>query len=481
MSAIGFPTGSHPGSHPHEAAGRLVNAFAEPLGPGAPGAAVIKRSPGLGAFTSATADDDTALTGFRGMMLAGNNLYMAFKDVLVYTTLAGGVPVMIGDLIGEGPVYFARNNKSPTPDLTVVTELGWFSFTTAAVTEIVDADLPSPSTICFQDGYFFISAGSLCFASGLNDITIAVLDKTTAEAKPDTLVRVVSYAQNLLLMGATSIEVFVNRANPEGFPFSRVTVIDRGLAGPRAVAGFEEGFGKALAWVGDDNAVHVLDGYQATRISDPDVDRAIESIIDKTTLEMAAFIDGGHAWISLSSPSWTWDYNLTTQEWNERQSSLSNGTQLTRWRATGNTAFAFGKWLVGDTLSGKSFQITGAAKKEDDNPLIWHVESVPDAVFPNRRSYPKADFNFVPGVGVATGEDPLETTPRVSISWSDDGGLSYSNPLLREIGRQGLASRVTLARTGLCGQQGRRWRLRVSDPVHVGLMAGDEEAEARAA
>lgn len=481
MTAIGFPLGSHPGARGHESAGRLINAFAEPLGPGAPGAAVLKSIAGLLQFTSATADDNTALTGYRGSMLSGNNLYIAFKDVLVYTTVAGGVPVMIDTLTGEGPVYFARNNKAPTPDLTVVTELGWFSFDTSAVTEIVDADLPSPSTICFQDGYFFISAGKLCFASGINAVTIGALDVTTAEAKPDTIVRVVSYAQNLLIMGSSSIEVFVNRANPEGFPFSRVAVIDRGLAGPRAVAGFEEGFGKALAWVGDDNAVHVLDGYQATRISTPDVDRAIEAVANKSTLEMCAYIDGGHAWISLSSPSWTWEHNLTTQEWIERRSVLNDGTELANWRATGNTCFAFGKWLIGDTLSGKIFQITGNTRREDGNPLIWHVESVPSVVFPNRQFIARADFNFATGTGVATGVDPIETTPRCSISWSDDGGLHWSNPLFREIGRQGQAPSVFVTRTGLTGKLGRRWRLRVADPVYVGLMGGDQNDEARAA
>ena len=40
-------------------------------------------------------------------------------------------------------------------------------------------------------------------------------------------------------MGLGTIEVWQNTGNPVGFPFSRVTVIPRGLAGPSAVAGFE--------------------------------------------------------------------------------------------------------------------------------------------------------------------------------------------------------------------------------------------------
>ena len=59
------------------------------------------------------------------------------------------------------------------------------------------------------------------------------------------------------------------------------------------------------------------------------------------------------------------------------------------------------------------------------------------------------------------------------ISWSNDGGVTWGNPLHRELGAQGRAEhRVTVTRTGLTGPMGRRWRLDVTDPVHVGLMGG---------
>src|SRR5690606_5186776 len=114
MTAIPFPLGSFPGSKPHESGGRLVNAMAEPLGPGAPASAVLKRTPGLKAFTSATTDQGTELTGFRGAILIGNNLFAAFEDILVYTTSAGGIPIEVGALSGTAPVSFSRNNRAPT-------------------------------------------------------------------------------------------------------------------------------------------------------------------------------------------------------------------------------------------------------------------------------------------------------------------------------------------------------------------------------
>jgi hypothetical protein len=71
----------------------------------------------------------------------------------------------------------------------------------------------------------------------------------------------------------------------------------------------------------------------------------------------------------------------------------------------------------------------------------------------------------------------------VEISWSDDGGYAWSNPLRRKLGRQSetLQQISLVACTGRTGWQGRRWRLDVSDPVHVGFMGGTQSEDARIA
>ena len=84
------------------------------------------------------------------------------------------------------------------------------------------------------------------------------------------------------------------------------------------------------------------------------------------------------------------------------------------------------------------------------------------------------------GVGIATGIDPVHTDPSVEISWSDDGGRTWSNPIIRALGRQAeTMTRVTLLNTGVTGVQGRRWRLDVSDPVYVGFLGGTQSTEVR--
>lgn len=475
MAPIPFPLGSHPGRRGHESAGRLVNAFAEPLGVGAPGAAVLKRTPGLVQFSAALTDQATVLTGYRGSILSGNNLFAAFEDMLVHITSDGTV-TEVGALSGSDRVQFSRNNKSPVPDVVVTTALASYVVTTTTITEISDADLPASVSNCFQDGYtFFLSAGRQIYASALNDATsINALDNVVAEARSGIGRRIVSFSQYLIAFCDKWAEVYSNTGNAVGFPFTRIAVIDRGLAGAHAICGFEDGFKKALVWVGDDNAIHTLSGFQPVRISTPDIDRDIEALTDKTTLEAAAYIVGGHAFVSFTCADWTWEYNLTTQEWHERRSY-----EQARWRGKGNTAFAFGKWLIGDALSGRMLEISEAARTEVDEHLIWTVESAPAQQFPRGLAVRRADFNFDPGSGIATGTDPMQTDPVVMVSWSDDGGLSWGNPLHRPIGRQAKNPAVRINRTGRTGTQGRRWRLEVSDAVYVGLMGGDMEVEAR--
>jgi hypothetical protein len=94
---------------------------------------------------------------------------------------------------------------------------------------------------------------------------------------------------------------------------------------------------------------------------------------------------------------------------------------------------AFGRWLVGDTEANYMLEVNPSGLDEVDDPLIATLESAPAKEFPNRVRVSRADFDFVTGVGVATGTDPIETDPTVMLSWSDDGGQTWSNPWNRKL------------------------------------------------
>jgi hypothetical protein len=294
------------------------------------------------------------------------------------------------------------------------------------------------------------------------------------------LLRAIPY-RDLYLAGSASIEIWRNTAEAApAFPFSRVSVIPRGLIGRYAIAGFEDGIGKGIVFVGNDKRVHVLDGYSPTPVSTLDVDRAIATFVeaggDASLIEMFPYVVDGHASIVMRCPAWTWVFDLDTLSWHERASYLSPA-----WRATG-AINAFGKWIAGDSKSGNLVEISEFARDEVGDPLIFQLESGPVSAFPNRVAVAQASFDITQGVGEATGDDPQQTDPSVFISYSDDGGSNWSLPRGRKLGRQGARPQaVKLTRCGATGVVGRRWRLTVSDAVDVEVFSGDQSAEVRMA
>ena len=458
---IPFPTQTAPGANQLEGGGSIVNGYVEELGSNGPAKTVIRRMPGL------TAWGTTGRTGFRGAFLSQGTLYAAFNGKLESFTSAGGASTAVGNLNGTKRGFFAAdNNATPNkfftdPDGNIAT------FTSGSVTNgYPDPDLPTPNSLDFLDGYtVFTIADGRAFATDLNSTSVNALSFGKAEAKPDGLLRVVAWGGRLLLCGNLTIEVWTDQALTP-FAFGRATTIPRGLAGPYCLAGTEDGFSKGPIFVADDNRVYKLQGYTPSPISPPDLDHLIENTADKTTLEATTFMSHGHAFFQLSSPAWTWVCDINTGQWFQAGSYL-----LARSRRSGGIS-AFSKWLTGDTASGNILQITDSAFDEAGSPLRMRLESGPVVNFPSGATVARADFYFATGVGVATGIDPTQTDPRVEISWSDDGGFTWSNPVIRKLGRQSQPQQLIslVSCTGRSSWIGRRWRLDVSDPVYASFM-----------
>ncbi len=468
---IPFPTSTSPGTREQEAGGRIINGYVEPLQPGAPTGIVYRRAPGLAAFGTSTR------TGCRGLFRVGGILYAAFDGYLELFTAAGGASTAVGTLFGSAKGFFARNN-APGADIVFCDPEGNVGVLSGSTLTngYPDGDLPVVNSVCSIDGYLVFTTGQgKAYASELNSLEVNALSFATAESKPDGLVRAIPYGGQLFLFGGFTTEIWTNVGSVP-FPFRRSAIIPRGLAGSYCIAGYEDNFGHALVWIGDDNAVYRLNGYTPEKVSPPDLDGLIEAVDDKQTLEVSVYISRGHAFVLVSSETWSWVLDLNSIKWAERQSY-----QLQRSRITGGVN-AFGKWLCGDTESGNILEITSEAREEVGDPFRFRLESGAVEKFPVGARVGRADFNFVTGVGDASGLDPQETDPSVEISWSDDGGQTYSSPIVRELGQQsrtlGLVSLV--ACTGRSSWNGRRWRIDVADPVHVGFFGATQSETGRA-
>lgn len=459
---IPFPTSTAPSQNPAENGGRLINAYAEAAPEGSRSKVIYRRAPGLdAAFT-------VGASTHRGALLVGSILYVANGDKVYSVVKAGAsytVEALTGTLGGTGQVFMAHNMRA-TNQILITHSAGMSQIIGTAVSSFSDADLPSSLMIAYQDGYFFLpTAAGRISASDLNDDEFNSNSFVTAESSPDGMVRTVPFRRDMLFMGTQSTEVWTNQgATP--FPYGRVTVLPVGLYGINAVSGFEPGFPGPLVFVGNDGVVYRMEGYGLTRISGSHLERLIAAVADRTTLWMNSFIAAGHHFVELSSSDWTWIHDLSTGFWHERASY-----EMARWRS-GFTINAFNEWLAFDRSTNAVYRINDRNPREGANPLVWELWSMQQHSFPARTWVKRLALDFITGVGLDRGIDPIETNPRISVSWSNDGGKTFGNPLLRNLGTQGEYRTIDIFNVGRTKREGRQYKLQCSDPIELSFLGG---------
>jgi len=446
---VTFPTSSSPGAKPGEGSGRLVNCYVDKDGDHV----AYFRSAGLRAAA------DTGFSGPRGMLSTPTALYVALQDVLISYDKDGVVTQITSPLSGSKPVTMARNNAVPS-NIAIVTENGAFTITAGAIVTWTDSDIGSPNSVSSLDGYFLFTYGNgAIIASDLNSTNINTLSTAKAESRPEGLIRGTVSGRQFFAWAPGGIEVWDNAGTPQ-FPLARAAVIPVGLLGPWAVAGYEDGWDLTQIFVASDRTVRRLSGYQPERISTRAVERDIASVPATDLIRAFVYTSGGNAFWVLTSPIWTWEFNATTSEWNERRSD-----EMSRWRALTSAKFN-GRWLAGDVASTSLLEITSASLDEAGAPLKALAEGVLKD-FPARMRVPALHFDFTTGQGREAGLDPIETNPIVALSWSHDGGASWANPLFRKLGRQGdFGRQVRIDNIGRSTPHGTRVRWEVSDPIN---------------
>jgi hypothetical protein len=412
---------------------------------------------------------------FRGGLEVDDTLYVAFTDEL-YAVTDDGQIIYVDDLPGANPVFIAANQNT-TPNIVIVTEYGAYELISGVVTAYTDSDVGTgtskPNCVAYHDGWFFFGYDNGDIrATELNGVGINTLDVANAASNADGIVRIWPYNGQLYAAGDKTIEIWGYPVNNAGFPLNRVGYhVTPGLVAPNAVAGFVPEFGTPPLYVGTDNTVRWLRGYDAVRVSTPDLERLIADVTDKSTIKAMAYRVAGNAFWQVYCDDWTWVFNCNNPGWYERKSLNSD-----RCRFDGDAVYAFGKWLVGDTETPKLLEVTDDVQTEADAELAVTIISPSVKAFPDRVRVARADFNLVvPAVTATT------TAPTIDISWSDDGGATFSTPLTRSLGdsTSDTIRRVTVLNTGYSKPIGRRWKLECSDAVNFALLGGDMSAEIR--
>jgi hypothetical protein len=468
-SQIPFPWSSFPGANPQEGSGRIINGYVEPLGdpqkPTNPAAQIWRRAPGLSLF-AATAE--TAI--YRGGLIVNNLSFEAWANV--YTITSAGAVTSLGALPGTKKVSIARDQNGSGADVVIVDiDNGAYVVQAAGVAQAPTSyngggNLPQPNSVSYQDGYFFYTiASGQVYASPLNSIgTINSLTFITVQAKSDvTLLRGIAYSGLMWFFTTGHCEVWQDVAGvAPAFPYGRYQVLEYGLVQANAIAGWETGFSE-LMWVAQDFGVYwnTPGTLQPIKISPPDLEKLIETQVRAgNTLEASCYAFAGKKFWCLSSPTWSWEFDLVTKKWHERTSfSATTGVQG-RWRGTGGHP-AFNKWLMGDEQSGNLLWLDSTNFTENGAPQLLRMESGPVKDFPDQIRIARADFDFDMGAGQAVA-NVLANVTGTSQTATGAIQLAVNNTAQMATGDTGIVAGV-----GGTTEANGTWTLTVVDATHV--------------
>lgn len=445
MTDIVFPTSSAPGQRAGEGEGWLRNAHVIKEGDNL----YWRRAPGL---TNAL---DTTKSTPRGLFECSGFLFLAYSGSMV--RVAGNTPTTLsGTLTGTDQVTFAANLKEPTPDMVVCRSSGGAYVVTViggTVAAHPDTDLPTTVNSVSSLGPYHIytdSSTNKIWASDLNSTAQNALSYTTAEARPDGLIRGMTFGNTFFAFGTDTIEPYKD-VGGSPFPLARhTTVIPVGLLAFGAVAGGQQGWDRNLFFVAHDGTVRELRGYNPVRVSTPAVERFIASSTASTLTAFVYTCPAGAFWV-LTSDAGTWEYNTTTASWSERQSATGTG-----WRAKHSAKFG-GLWFVQDTLSTSLLRVDRAAYQENGATLTWTIQSAGLKEYPARYTVGPLLLDFTKGLSTS-----------VSIRWSQDAGATWNGPITRSLSHT--KAPVRLNRLGIAPDQGVRVELSISDNLDFSFM-----------
>lgn len=423
-----IPKSSTPGSRPGEGEGRLYNCYAVTEGD----RSYVRRTPGLEQLVALGG------SGFRGGIDVNGVRFGVFNGSVkreeggVVTTLTGTVP-------GSDWVTIQRNNRvtdgASTPDIVVVrSEGGAYVLDDTTVSAYPDADLPDTvNSVDFLEGFLlFTDPNGTMYASELNSTDINPLSFATAESRSDGLRRVIVRGNIAYFMGETTIEPWKN-VGTSPWPLQRSpTVMQVGILSTMAVAGFEETWNAPTFFVSADGRVMALSGYENAPVSTPDVERFIAAS-DAATVEVSAYVWKGRSFIAVSSDQGSWVYDVDARSWHERGS-----TDLDRWRAT-RSFVSQGQWVYGDTETGDLLVLSDTLTENGDD-LGGFIQTGPLKDFPVR-------------VAAKLSADFTEAAITIYVSWSHDGGKTWSTALERSI-TDAEKWPVTVANLGLSTHHG---------------------------
>jgi len=396
----------------------------------------------------------------RGCIQIGARLYVVAGETL-WRVAADGTKTLIGDILGEHSVIFARNANVP-PEIIIVADTTVYHLQNDVLQVFPDNDLPIAlvvsATFIAQRIVFLLSDARFFWSDVNNADSVDALNFKTAEARPDGGVRNITVGGEMWVMGEETVEIY-GLSTDASDPFPRLSggFIPCGTRAKHSVCLVDNN----VNWVNDKGLV--VRGQQAARISNYGVERDIQRMIDAQTvsqIEAFGYSEGGHEFYQVSGTDWTWRHDFSNGTWQKKESLGNTRSKIHHY------CRAFDKHLVGDMDAAALYQMKFGVYDESGDELTLGIKT---PIMDEQGYYILWDSVIVDaelGVGSGTDTAAPEYNPRMMLTWSDDAGHTWSVERERPLGKQGnWKGRVMFNQLGQSKEQGRMFNIRISAPV----------------
>lgn len=432
--------------------------------------AMLVPTPGLRRLGTLPTAPVRQLLVTRGLLyvVAGNRLYRVRLSPSFDATDLGTLTST------TGPVQMASNGQQ----VLIVDGIRGYLYDLAAqaFAPIADPDFPAGVTSCaFVSGYFVVcgnGTGQAYWSDLYAGASWQGLSFSTAEGQPDNVIGCMAEHGLLWLLGETTTEVFTRTE----VDFARVgnAFIEHGCAAAGSVAKV----GDSIYWLQADDrgegAIYRTQGFVPVPVSTDAITQAIAGFGSISDAVAYSYSDGARAFYCLNFPSGrtTFVYDAKEGEWHERQWRDPATGVLSRHRGQVQ-AFYDRTQVLGDYESGALYALDPAIATDDGNTIVRVRSSQAASERQNLATtlWGRFELDAMTGVGTDTGQG---ADPVIMLEWSDDGGVQFTNPRPRSLGRTG--SRWTRAKwerchpTGLRNRRNRVWRFSWTDPVITAVM-----------
>lgn len=392
----------------------LINCFAERSEGDKAATYAVMAIPGLVLFK------DAASSPVRGLHRMVNALYAVIGSQL-YGVASNGDLTAYGTIGGTGPVRMADNGTQLAIQGGPLGQTGYVLDTGTLYTQPVN--LPPVSDVTYMDGYFIwtVYNSDQFVISALQDgLTYDPLDVATVEGDPDNVIGVVNSHRELGFFGTGTLEIWYDSGAAD-FPFERSgnAFIERGCIDRDSMVKMDN----SVFFVGDDRVVYRLDGYTPVRVS---------THPEETGIAKATWFRGftysleGHKTYVLNTDVGTFCYDVATGLWHNRKSFGKDNYRV------GCSVTVYGQTIFGDAYTGKLYT-PSLDEYTEDGALIPLEIGLPTIEGKRERQTLYAfEAYWETGVG-----NPDVADPQMVMTYSKDGGRTYSNEMWRSMGRVG--------------------------------------------